>query len=191
MRIRITEEMKKQASVEADKRDAYIKHHFEVGHMTKEERDKIGFIGEFAACSLFGIDWKNNIRDNYYTIDNCDLIIHGNKTDVKTETVPLKYAKKIINGTIKDDEVYGRRLIHENQYKLLKKYDLILFGLFIRNELDYFYFIGYLETEEILDNYRPTIKRPDGGQYPFSACPIPTSELKPIKYLLKTQMELF
>ena len=64
MRIRITEEMKKQASVEADKRDAYIKHHFEVGHMTKEERDKIGFIGEFAACSLFGIDWKNNIRDN-------------------------------------------------------------------------------------------------------------------------------
>ena len=66
-----------------------------------------------------------------------------------------------------------------------------MFGLFIRNELDYFYFIGYLETEEILGNYRPTIKRPDGGQYPFSACPIPTSELKPIKYLLKTQMELF
>ena len=41
MRIKITEEMKKQALIEANKRDAYIKHHFEVGHMTKEENNEM------------------------------------------------------------------------------------------------------------------------------------------------------
>jgi hypothetical protein len=185
VKIKVTEEMKQQASIEANKRDAHIKHHFEVNHLTKEQRDQLGFCGEFATCSLFDINWKDNIRDNYYTIDDCDVIIGGNKCDVKTETVPWDYANKIINRTIKDDELYGRRLIHENQYGFLNKYDLVIFGLFIRHELNYFYLIGYLDTATILATYTPTIDRPDGGKYPFAACPIPTSALKPIQQLLK------
>ena len=183
-RVTITEEMKRISLVEAKKRDDYIKHHFEVNHLSSTERDQIGFLGEFACCSLFDIDWKGNIRENYLTIDSYDLIINNKKIDVKTETVPEKYAKKIINGNIHDNELYGRRLINKDQFSLLFKYDLVIFGLFIRNKLDYWYPIGFLETKIIINNHPPTFKRPDGGNYPFSGSPVPTSTLKPITDLL-------
>ena len=47
---------------------AHIKHHSEVGHLSYEERDVLGFLGEFACCELLGINWKDNIRENYLTI---------------------------------------------------------------------------------------------------------------------------
>lgn len=185
MKVLITEEMLVRAKVESEKRDAHIQHHFEVGHLSYEERDVLGFLGEFACCELLGINWKDNIRENYLTIDNYDFVINGLRTDVKTETVPNSYAQKILNSSIDDDGVYGRRLINKGQFNLLNKYDIVIFSLFIRNKLDYWYPIGYLETDYIMKNYLPTYKRPDGGNYPSSGSPVPTSKLKPIKDLLK------
>jgi hypothetical protein len=184
MRVFITDEMREQAKIESEKRDAYIKHHFEVSHLSYSERDELGFIGEFGCCSLLGIDWKSNIRKDYLEIDDYDFIIKDLKADVKTETLPRTYATKIINQTIKDDELYGRRLINKGQFSLLNKYDIVIFGLFIREDKDYWYPIGYLETETILKKYQPTYQRPDGGNYPFPGSPVPTSILKPITDLL-------
>lgn len=183
MKIKITEEMRKQARIESSKRDAFIKHHFEVGHLSYQERDELGFLGEFACCVAIGIDWKSNIRENYYTIDDYDLIINNNRIDIKTETVPLTYAEKILNKTIKDNELYGRRLVNKGQFSLLSKYDIVIFGLFIRNNIDYWHSIGYIDTITIITKYPPTYKRPDGGNYPFPGCPVPTSILKPLESL--------
>ena len=185
MKIKITDEMVKYASDESKKRNPYIKHHFEVQHLSSDERDILGFLGEFACCELFDIDWKENIRENYLTIDDFDFKINNLKVDVKTETVPYNYAKKILDGSIDDNKLYGRRLINEGQFNLLKKYDIVLFGLFIRDRLNEWYPIGYIETKKILENYLPTFNRPDGGKYPFSASPVPTSILKPIKDLFE------
>lgn len=182
--IPITKEMREQAIIESKKRDSFIKHHFEVKHLNKNERDEMGFLAEFACCTFFNIDWKKNIRENYLTIDDFDLKVKNYVIDVKSETVPYKYAQKIINGLIDDNELYGRRLINEGQFQLLKKYDIVIFSLFIREKTDIWYPIGYLETKIIIDKYPPTSKRPDGGIYPFAASPVPTSLLKPITDLL-------
>ena len=183
-KIIITEEMKSIAKYEAVKRDKFIKHHFEVNHLTSSQRDEIGFIGEFACGELLGIDWKKNIRKDYKKIDDFDFLINGKSIDVKTETLPVKYAKKILRKEISDNELYGRRLINKGQFNILKKYDIVIFSLFAREHLDYWFPIGYIETKNIIENYKPTINRPDGGKYPFSASAIPTSILKPIKDLI-------
>lgn len=184
MKIKITEEMRKQAKLESSRRDAFIKHHFNVNHLTYQERDELGFLGEFACCEALGIDWKTNIRENYYTIDNYDFIVNNKKIDLKTESVPYNYANKILNRTIKDDELYGRRLINKGQFSLLSKYDIVIFGLFIRNQMDFWHPIGFLDTKIITEKYPPTYKRPDGGNYPFPGSPVPTSILKPLENLL-------
>lgn len=82
-----------------------------------------------------------------------------------------------------DNATYGRRLINEGQVSLLTKYNIIIFGLIIREEQDKWYPIGWLETDYILNNYSVTYSRPDGGNYPFPALPIKTSNLKPIEDL--------
>ena len=184
LKIEVSDEMRERATIEAEKRDAHIKHHFEVEHLSYEERDALGFIGEFACCELLGLDWKDNIRDNYRTIDDFDFSLGDKKIDVKTETVPPNYARKILRKEIGDNELYGRRLINKGQFKLLNKYDIVIFSLFVRENLDYWFPIGYIETNIILKEYKPTKKRPDGGYYPFSACPVPTSILKPITDLM-------
>ena len=99
----ITPEMRTQATVEAKRRDAHIRHHFEVAHLSGGERDELGFLGEFACCTLLNIDWRRNIRDNYLTIDNYDFIVKGLKADVKTETIPRSNALKIQDRSIKDN----------------------------------------------------------------------------------------
>jgi len=183
-RIAITKDMREQAKLESKKRNPHIKHHFEVNHLSYEERDELGFIGEFACCEFLGMDWKANIRKDYKTIDDFDFIHNNKRIDVKTETVPKEYARKILRQEILDDELYGRRLINEGQFGLLNKYDIVIFSLFAREHKDYWFPIGYLETETIIKNYPPANQRPDGGEYPFAGCPIPTSVLKPIAYLL-------
>jgi len=180
MKVKITNEMRTQARIESKKRNEFIKHHFEVGHLSFDERDQLGFLGEFACCEYLGIDWKSNIRDNYYTIDDFDFIIKNKKADVKTETVPFNYAQKILSKTINDNELYGRRLINKGQFNLLTKYDIVIFSLFIRNKMDYWYPIGYTDTKNIITNYPPTYNRPDGGNYPFPGSPVPTSILIPL-----------
>jgi hypothetical protein len=67
---------------------------------------------------------------------------------------------------------------------LLQKYDIIIFSLFAREHLDFWFPLGYLETDVIIRDYPPTDKRPDGGFYPFAGSPVQTSALKPITDLL-------
>lgn len=184
MQVEITNEMVNQASIEAKRRNPYIQHHFEVEHLTPEQRDIIGFLGEFACCMLFNINWKNNIRENYFTIDDFDFKVKGLKVDVKTETVPFSYIDRILNKNIDDNRAYGRRLINQGQFNLLTKYDIVIFGLFDRDNFNIWYPIGYLETKEIISKYPPTLNKPYGGTYPFSASPVPTSILKPITDLI-------
>ena len=183
--INITDEMREQAKIESEKRNPHIKHHFEVNHLSYHKRDVVGFLGEFATCELLGINWKKNIRADYETIDSGDGKCKKGIFDVKTETIPYENLHKILNREIKDDELYGRRLIYEGQISLLEKYDIIIFGAFCRNNYKKWYPIGWLDTKYILANYRVTKKRPDGGEYPFSALAIKTSELKPISELLE------
>lgn len=184
MKIDITKEMKMQAKIQAEKRNLHIKHHFDVEHLTGEERDIIGFLGEFACCTLLGIDWKKNIRSDYKAPDSCDIVKDGKHIDVKTETIPGRYITTIVQKTISDAAVYGRRLIHKAQVGLLNKYDIVIFGAFKRGNYNEWYPLGYLEAEYMLKNYTVTKKRPDGGDYPFPALPIKTSELKNIQDLL-------
>lgn len=184
MKAAITDEMRRQAKIESDKRETHIHHHFDVSHLSSRERDEIGFLGEFACCDLLGIDWRKNIRENYYTIDSYDIVVKNLKADVKTETIPLMFAKGIIDKSIGGNKKYCSRLIHKGQFNLLGKYDIVIFGIFIREQLDYWYPIGYLETEIIIRDYPPTNRRPDRGIYPFPASPVPTSILKPFEELL-------
>ena len=176
--------MIKASKLESKRRDPYIKHHFVVSHLTNDQRDSIGFLGEFACCELLGIDWKKNIRDNYYNIDDHDIIINNLKIDVKTETVPSIYAKSILKHTIKDDKPYGMRLINKGQFELLNKYDFVIFGLFVRGKLDYWYPIGCIDASTVINSYKPTYLKPYGGRYPFPASRVPNSMLKTISSLL-------
>ena len=184
MAIIITEEMKRYAIIEAKKRKPYIKHHFNVEHLSSIDRDVIGFLGEFACCEMFGLDWKNNIRDNYLTIDRGDIKSGNLIFDVKTETLPnnypYRYFHRVFNRLIDDDSPYGRRLIVKGQVELLEKYDIVIFGAFVRDNYDKWYSLGYLETKFILKNYNVTKKTPFGSEYPEPALPIRTSDLKPI-----------
>jgi hypothetical protein len=182
--ISIDDEMRQQAKIEGKRRDNYITHHFNVGHLTNAQRDEIGFLGEFSCCKMLKIDWKNNIRDNYFTIDDFDIHYQNKRIDVKTETVPFNYATSILTKTINDDLAYGRRLINDGQWNLLSKYDLVIFGLFVRDLYNTWHPIGYRETEFLIKNYQPTFDRPYGGRYPFKAAAIKTSDLKPIQDLM-------
>ncbi len=182
--VNVTEKMRKSAIEESKRRTPHIIHHFEVEHLSSEDRDALGFIGEFCACELLGIDWVTNIRDNYYTIDDQDGIINNLVFDVKTETIPEPYFSRVINRNINDDALYGRRLITRGQVNLLGKYDIVIFGVFKRDDYTRWYPIGYLETSLILQNYTATRERPDGGSYPVAGMPIKTSELKDISLLM-------
>ena len=82
--IDITNEMKAAAKQEANRRDQYIKHHFEVEHLSYQERDEIGFLGEFACSCLLKLNWKTNIRDNYFTIDDFDIQYKSNRIQLKS-----------------------------------------------------------------------------------------------------------
>lgn len=189
--IPITQDMYERAIIERAKRDPYIDHHFEVGHFTGEERDIIGFLGEFACCELLGIDWRGNIRENYYSIDHGDIFIGGQTIDVKTETLPAVYLQKIMHDTLDDDKPYGRRLINGDQVPLLVKYQAVVFGAFEREacpENGYppvWYALGYSSVARDLSKYQITSDTPFGRQYPTPVLPVRTSELRDIRHLVK------
>ncbi|MEM2742314.1 MAG: hypothetical protein QXD95_09250 [Nitrososphaeria archaeon] len=194
--IEITEEMKSAALREAERREPHIRHWFQTGHYTLEQTNVIGFIGEFAACVLLGIDWKSNIRPNYRTIDQQDIIFKGKRISVKTESLPREYLLPVINREINDDEKYGRRLYPCGQKNLLKKYHIVIFGAILRvkgatleellRKIDLWYPIGWIEAKKVL-TYTPTSIAPFGGRYPYPAFPVKTSELKDIEELLQAE----
>ena len=185
--IEFSNEMIEESIKQAKKREPFIRHHFELSHFSGEERNKIGFLGEFACCEFFGIDWKQNIREDYLTIDDFDFSIKHLKVDVKTETVPSSLINSILKGEINDDEPWGRRLINKGQVPLLNKYDVVIFGLIDRNNRSGWYPIGYMTTKNILENYSIQTKMPFGTKnYPSPAMAIRTSELKSLSLLKST-----
>lgn len=174
--VPITREMIERASIEAEKREPHIKHHFNVEHLSGDLRNEIGFLGEFACCELLGIDWRSNIRKDYLTIDNGDIRVGNYLIDVKTETIPQPYFDQVINRRVDDDYYYGRRLIVEGQVGLLSKYDIVVFGGFVRDNYKKWYALGYIDTKKAL-NYKVVENAPFGVKYPEPAIPIKTSDL--------------
>jgi len=191
--IKITEEMKLAAIQESKRREPYIRHWFKTNHYSLAQTNVLGFIGEFAACVLLGVDWKSNIRPHYRTIDRQDIIFKGKRISVKTESLPRRYLIPVVRRKINDDKKYGRRLYPYGQRNLLKKYDIVIFGAVVRinettfekwlEKLDIWYPIGWIEAEKVL-SYSPTSIAPFGGRYPYPAFPVRTSELKDIENLL-------
>ena len=185
MGIEITNEMIERAKQEADKREKYIEHHFSVEHLTDDKRNIIGFLGEFACCELLGVDWKKNIRSDYLTIDSGDINIGDYLIDVKTETIPQPYFNEVFNRRINDDKAYGRRLITEEQIPLLAKYNIVIFGAFVREKYNKWYALGYLETSYITNNYTATTKAPFGRTYPEPAVAIRNSDIHRMNRLIE------
>lgn len=132
--IEITQEMFDAATQEVARRGGYLNPHFNLDYLDEQTRQIIGFLGEFACQEHLGIDWRDNIRDDYLVADDYDFIFNNQRVDVKTETIPTEHTlNQVINRTISDDAAYGRRLIHQNQFRNnVPNYDYILFGCFLR-----------------------------------------------------------
>lgn len=182
MSVVITQEMFDAAVEEANRREAQgcIRHHFSLEHLSDNDRNVIGFLGEFACKEDLGLNWRQGIREDYLTIDSGDIVISEQVIDIKTETIPKTPFWKIIKKEISDDEPYGRRLIVEGQINLLHKYDYVVWGAFLRGDYTKWYGLGYLESRYILDNYSVQKKTPFGGEYPEACLAVRTSELKPL-----------
>ncbi|MDC0882084.1 hypothetical protein OAQ12_03975 [Candidatus Marinimicrobia bacterium] len=183
-KVSITQKMREFALKESARREPFIRHHFNINHLNNEERNMVGFLGEFACCELFNIDWESNIRKDYLTIDDFDLIHKSKKIDVKTETIPWTILQRLLTRQISDNQLYGRRLINKGQVALLKKYDIAVFGALNRETMLEWYPLGWMTTDYLLNNYKPTDLRPDGGHYPFPGLPVHTSRLNKIENLL-------
>lgn len=185
--IEITQEMFDAAKQEVTRRGNYLNPHFNLDYLDEQTRQIIGFLGEFACQKHLGIDWQSNIRDNYLSADDYDFVINNQRVDVKTETIPTEHMlNQVINRTIDDDAAYGRRLIHQNQFRNnVPNYDYILFGCFLRPNNEqwnpvgkYWYPIGSISCSYILENYHAPAQKPFGnGNYPFPCVNIKTSEL--------------
>lgn len=188
--ITITPEMVNSAIRKTEKREAHINHHFRVKYkdgITNNDTDIIGFLGGFVACELLKIHWKNNIRADYITIDNGDGECEKGIFDVKTETLPSEeLLDKVVSRSIDDKKPYGRRLINANQQELLKKYDIVIFGTFLRGDNNKWYPIGWIKTKKILREYSITEETPYGRTYPTQVLPIKTSDLKDIELLINS-----
>lgn len=185
MAIEITDEMRRAAQREAQRRDAHINHHFELDYMTGEERDIIGFLGEFACKECMGLDWRRGIRDNYNTIDEGDILMPNNTIDIKTETIPYDILMCLVKGQVDDDAPYGRRLINKGQIALLEHYDYVVWGAFSRRSDKLWFSLGYLESAYILKHYNVTINTPFGSKYNEPCLNVRQSELKNINGLIR------
>lgn len=193
MGLRISDEMKTRASEEVNRRDPYIVHHFEIDHYGPFERDVIGFLGEFAACGAFGVEWSSNIRKDYLTIDSHDLIFSWGRVDIKTETVPSNYLERVVSRTIAENELWGKRLYNYGQRQLLSKYAWIVFGAIERlplEEIDLWYPIGVIAASKV-SSYPYCTEGPvrSNGQrihYPFCAFHVSTTDLMPLDRFLRT-----
>jgi hypothetical protein len=180
--IQITDKMQERARWEARKRNKYIKHHFESETMTHVDRDIMGFLGEFAFCTMLGIDWELNIRDSYEKIDQFDVVSRGKKIDVKTSAIPNPYFRKLVNEKIGYEEPFSKRLINENQVPLLEKYDFVFWGIFKRDDFSQWYPLGYLPTNVIIENYEVVRDMGRAGRLPYPAIAIDQKDLLKYKY---------
>lgn len=184
--IIITQEMAQRAIIETQRRGNNLNPHFGLKYLDEATRLAIGFLGEFACCEYLGINWQDNIRDNYDQADQYDFIYREKRCDVKTETIPTEIIlDQVVNRTINDNVPYGRRLIHEYQfYNNLPHYDVIIFGCFLRpNQAGWnpvgkaWYPIGAIKSNVIMRDYEPTTDTPFGTKYPEPCVNIKTSDL--------------
>lgn len=185
--IQITQEMLSVAQNEVTRRNNYLNPHFNLNYMTETTRQIIGFLGEFACQEYLGINWRENIRQNYLRPDDYDFIHNSQRVDVKTETLSnLELLISVSQRTINDNVPYGRRLIVQGQYQLLQNYDLVMFGAILRPDgsnqwnpvNSYWYPIGMVTSQHILNNYIPPYNKPFNNQpYPQPCVNIRTSEL--------------
>jgi hypothetical protein len=185
--VDILDEMKERARVESEKREPHIRHHFDIEHYDSFARNVIGFLGEFAGCVMLGLEWKANIRPNYFTIDKLDAVYYGKRLDIKTETIPEPFFSRVVTKEIDDDELYGRRLYHTGQVRLLQKYDIIIFGAIERlclPDIKQWFAVGWIEADKIT-MYPHGQDGPNGIRYPFPAFQVRTSDLRDIPDLLK------
>lgn len=148
MEINFTDEMIKESKTQTIKRMPDLRPWFSNVNMTKEQGHQIGFLGEFAACTYFGFDWRSNIRSDYKTIDPFDFMLRNAKVDVKTESVSTTIYNKLKHQqfnksnrpyynhpSIQDDKPYGRRLINSGQRNELAKKHVVLFGAINRDKV--------------------------------------------------------
>lgn len=184
--IQITQDMLFAAHNEVSRRNNYLNPHFNLGYMNEMTRQIIGFLGEFACQEYLGINWRANIRQDYLRADDYDFIHRGQRVDIKTETLPKQEILiSVSQRTINDNVAYGRRLITQAQYPLLQHYDLVMFGAILRPKNPsqwnpvghYWYPIGMVTSQHILNNYRPPCNMPFNNQpYPEPCVNIRTSE---------------
>lgn len=183
MAVQITDEMRRAAEIESQRRNDFIRHHFGPEYMTGRQRDIVGFLGEFACKEYLGLDWRAGIRESYETIDAGDILIPGITADIKTETMSPGKLTLLLNGRIDDDAPYGRRLINQGQIGLLEHYDYVIWGAFPRGLYNWWYPLGYLDTGHILENYSVTERTPFGSRYTDACLNIRHSELRDIEEL--------
>lgn len=185
MSVLITDDMREAARIESAKRDPHINHHFDLDYMNGNQRDVIGFLGEFACKEYLGLNWRSGIRENYDNIDSGDILQVGAVVDIKTETIPKNKLLRLIKGELSDDVPYGRRLINENQISLLNHYDYVAWGAFFRESNEIWFPLGYIESKYILENYQPTIHTPFHRRYREPCINVRQSELRDLSELRK------
>jgi len=191
--IKITPEMLQESKKQTDIREVDINHHFAHPNLTTEQANQIGFLGEFAACVFFEKDWKENIREDYKTIDSFDIMLRNARIDVKTESVGstiFEKLKKFKENTrkpdgqqliIEDDIPYGRRLINGGQRWGIKDKNVILFGAVDRDSIkkDGEYLtglsgwlpLGYITTNNVLE-YEIITQKPYQAKKPDYLTPV-------------------
>lgn len=183
MPVFITDEMRRAAETESQRRNDFIRHHFGLEYMSGRQRDIVGFLGEFACKEYLGLDWRAGIRKSYETIDKGDILIPGITADIKTETMSPGNLTLLLSGQIGDDAPYGRRLINQGQVGLLEHYDYVIWGAFPRGLYNWWYPLGYLDTRHILENYTVTERTPFGRTYPEACLNVRHSELRDLEEL--------
>ena len=183
--IAVTREMISRAASEMERREPYIRHHFETKALGQDQTSMIGFVGEFCARLWLGLSWEDGIRESYETIDTEDIVFGGLRIDAKTETVPRQLLSLILERTRPSNETYGNRLYHVGQVGNLDHYDVILWGVFERSDRlmpgALWSPIGWTTPEKLLTyphgRHGP---RQSNGQhivYPDAAYQIPTADL--------------
>jgi hypothetical protein len=156
----------------------------------------IGYLGDIACAIFLGIDPKKMIVDMVYSTnclkhrDEYDLVYNGLRIDVKMEDYG-KFQNKVLNNTIKNNELYGHRLINKTQWEEnSKKIDIYVFGTF-EKPFSYFYkldqvksvyLIGFVEKSEIETMEFSNIT-PAGGKLHTPAKIIPHDKLIDINKL--------
>jgi len=156
----------------------------------------IGYLGDIGCAIFLGIDPKKMLVDMVYSTnclthrDEYDLVYNGLKIDVKIEDYSISQ-NKVLNNTIKSNELYGCRLINKAQWEEnSKNIDIYVFGAFDEafsysyklDQVKNVYLIGFVKKSEIETMEFSNIT-PAGGKLHKPAKIIPNDKLIDINKL--------